>query len=92
MRNSINKQEENKMKEIKTGEAVRLKSGGPRMTVESIIDGSTAVCLYFNAQAELQKTHVKLCALEVFDYAIHGRKHHHDNNYDNRRNNHFYNN
>ena len=92
MINPFNKQEEKTMKPIKTGEAVRLKSGGPRMTVESIIDDTTAVCLYFNAQAELQKTHVKTCALEVYDHAIHGRKPHHDHGYDNRRSNHYFNN
>lgn len=47
------------MEEIKVGDTVRLKSGGPVMTVARIvpnpkIQGESIICIWFNKQEERQ--------------------------------------
>lgn len=56
------------MVEIKVGKTVRLKSGGPLMTVEEILAGEAgeveASCVWFDKN-EAQNMHFKLSSLEV---------------------------
>ena len=51
---------------IKPGDVVQLKSGGPKMTVESIDEHFGAKCSWFNGQ-QLQSEYFKVEALTIVD-------------------------
>jgi uncharacterized protein YodC (DUF2158 family) len=43
------------MARVKAGDVVRLKSGGPDMTVVEVeVDGKVAICTWFDADGKLQ--------------------------------------
>jgi uncharacterized protein YodC (DUF2158 family) len=43
------------MARVKAGDVVRLKSGGPKMTVVEVdVDGRVAICTWFDADGKLQ--------------------------------------
>ena len=41
---------------FKPGDVVRLKSGGPKMTIEAVTDFETAVCVWFCQPDDLSYT------------------------------------
>lgn len=49
--------------QIKAGDVVRLKSGGPDMTVEKV-EGTSAVCDWFDASGNPQRRHFAVASLE----------------------------
>lgn len=49
--------------EIKVGDVVRLKSGGPPMTVVEVLGSSTVRCGYF---VDLQYQHTPILPMEAF--------------------------
>jgi len=53
------------MSTIKAGDVVRLKSGGPAMTVEST-DGKTAMCRWFHDK-KAESRNFQVVALELDD-------------------------
>ena len=60
------------MSDIKMGYVVRLKSGGPKMTVNRVYPGSEegseyATCLWFEGESDLKKSEFKTTSLEVVD-------------------------
>lgn len=52
------------MDEIKIGDVVLLKSGGPNMTVEKIQDNDLADCLWFDQDKNLQRNTFSLNVLK----------------------------
>lgn len=40
------------MSNFKIGDVVRLKSGGPNMTVDEIMDDNFVICIWFNPKQE----------------------------------------
>lgn len=52
------------MDEIKIGDVVFLKSGGPNMTVEKIQDNDIADCIWFDKDKNLQRNTFSLSILQ----------------------------
>lgn len=58
--------------EIKVGDTVTLKSGGPGMTVEKFVQlaavpGNSAACVWFDAHNNIQRNTFPLAALEAYE-------------------------
>jgi uncharacterized protein YodC (DUF2158 family) len=54
------------MEEIMKGDIVKLKSGGPTMTVRDIKDGKYAVCVWFDGSTP-QRNEFDLITLEKYE-------------------------
>ena len=53
--------------EVMSGDVVRLKSGGPLLTVERVFDRehSFARCIWFDARETVQRAYLELVALDI---------------------------
>lgn len=54
--------------EVKIGDVVQLKSGGPTMTIEDIDDSGNVKCKWFDKDQTLHTESFKLEMLEFLEY------------------------
>jgi uncharacterized protein YodC (DUF2158 family) len=55
------------MTEVQSGDVVRLRSGGPKMTVEKVENGAAACCFF--AKKSLVRETFQVAAVEVVEKA-----------------------